>query len=271
MTTDVGGMMLQIKAFVFVLGIFLLGGCATSGNSVPVEAVSPPDKVLFVGNSFTYYNDSLHNHLGGLLRASGLHEPGKTRLRALLISGSSLDEHRAGIDGLVNPGSFDAVLMQDHSVGPISPDSFEVFRSAVLDMSTLIRSRGAEPILWMTWPYAGKPEMTDQLFDAYSTVAAEAGVRMIPVGLAFDRVNQSHPEIDLYSKDVLEFNESGEVQYKKAVKHPSLAGSYLSACVFYAFLYQQSPIGSQYSAGLDDAVAGTLQNVAWDLFQSSKM
>jgi len=171
---------------------------------------------------------------------------------------------------LLEPGSFDVVLMQDHSVGPINADSNKVFRNVVLEMSELIRSRGAEPILWMTWPYAGEPAMTSQLFNAYTAVATEAGVRMIPVGLAFDRVNKSHPDINLYSRDVHKFNESGQVYYKKAIKHPSLAGTYLSACVFYAFLYEQTPVNSLYDAGLDSYVASTLLEVAWELYQTSQ-
>lgn len=262
--------MLLKKLMVCLLSVVSLQGCVATDKLVPVQELGTPDKILFVGNSFTYYNDSLHNHLGGLLRATGLYESGETRLRALLISGSALDEHRAGIAALVQPAAFDAVLMQDHSVGPINPDSYKVFRSAVLDMSNLIRSRGAEPILWMTWPYAGRPEMTDQLRDAYLNVAEEAGVRMIPVGLAFDRVNKQHPEINLYSKDILSFNERGEAKYKSAVKHPSLAGTYLSACVFYAFLYHRSPLGSPYSAGMDELTAETLQRVAWELYQSAQ-
>lgn len=262
--------MLRLKVILILVCGFLFQACAVSEKITALDTSSPPDKILFVGNSFTYYNDSMHNHLGALLRADGLYKSGETRIRALLISGSALDEHRAGIAGLVKPGAFDVVLMQDHSVGPINPDSYEVFRSAVLDISELIRSRGAEPVLWMTWPYARRPEMTDQLFNAYTNVAEEANVRMIPVGLAFDLVNQSHPEIDLYSKDVLKFNESGEVQYKKAIKHPSLAGSYLSACVFYAFLHEQTPVNSFYDAGLDSSVALTLQKVAWELYQTSQ-
>jgi len=261
--------MVKTKTIIFWFCIFLLQACVISGTSKSQEIPASPDKVLFVGNSFTYYNTSLHKHLGGLLRARGLYQSGKSRLRALLISGSALDEHRAGISGMVTPGSFDVVLMQDHSVGPINPESYKVFKAAVLDMSQLIRSRGAEPILWMTWPYADRPEMTDQLFDAYAAVAQEADIRMIPVGLAFERVNISYPEINLYSKDILRFSESGQVQYKTAVKHPSLAGSYLSACVFYAFLYDQSPLGSFYTAGLDDLTASTLQSVAWDLYQAA--
>ena len=261
--------MLFTRALVCFLFV-LLQACVSGNKVTALEVTTAPEKVLFVGNSFTYYNDSLHNHLGGLIRAGDLFKPGKTRIRALLISGSALDEHRAGIAGLVKPEAFDVVLMQDHSVGPINPESYEVFRSATLDMSKLIRSRGAEPILWMTWPYAGRPEMTDQLFRAYSVVADEANVRMIPVGLAFERVNKTYPEINLYSKDVLKFNESGEVQYKKAIKHPSLAGTYLSACVFYAFLYQNTPVNSFYDAGLDSSIALTLQKVAWELYQASQ-
>jgi PKD repeat protein len=44
--------------------------------------------------------------------------------------------------------------------------------------------------------------------------------------------------------------------------HPSLAGSYLSACTFYASLFRKSPVGASFTAGLDPLVAEILQQAA---------
>ena len=57
-----------------------------------------PRNVLFIGNSFTYYNNSLHNHYRALLK-SGRPEVAKGgRGRIMTISGGRLPEHRAGLD-----------------------------------------------------------------------------------------------------------------------------------------------------------------------------
>ena len=47
-------------------------------------------------------------------------------------------------------------------------------------------------------------------------------------------------------------------------RHPSLAGTYLAAATIYAALFKKSPVGAQYTAGLDEATAKHLQTVAWD-------
>ena len=64
-----------------------------SGQSVMPEDY--PEKILFVGNSFTYYNDGLHKHYGNLLRAANLHQPNRNKLRMMTYSGSGLWEHGA--------------------------------------------------------------------------------------------------------------------------------------------------------------------------------
>jgi hypothetical protein len=47
-------------------------------------------------------------------------------------------------------------------------------------------------------------------------------------------------------------------------KHPTLAGTYLAACVFYAVLNENSPEGIAYTAGLDPVDAAFLQHIAWE-------
>jgi len=36
-----------------------------------LEIGQKPESILWVGNSFFYYNDSLHNHFGRLVRSAG--------------------------------------------------------------------------------------------------------------------------------------------------------------------------------------------------------
>ncbi len=46
-------------------------------------------------------------------------------------------------------------------------------------------------------------------------------------------------------------------------RHPSVAGTYLAACTFFAALYDRSPEGLDYDAGLGAETAAYLQRVAW--------
>ena len=74
---------------------------------------------------------------------------------------------------------------------------------------------------------------------------------MAPVGPAFEKARKTHPEINLYYQDGV---------------HPSISGTYLAACVFFATLYNQSPVGGALPIDTDMSPgdAKALQQVAWE-------
>lgn len=90
-------------------------------------------------------------------------------------------------------------------------------------------------------------KMNARLRDAYMRITDSAQASVAPVGVAWKYVRDNHPTIQLYSGDG---------------SHPSVAGSYLSACTFYASLFRKSPVGASYTAGLDAATAQILQTAA---------
>ena len=69
------------------------------------------EKILFVGNSYLYYNDSVHNHVENLLREHYENESVVTKLTA--IGGSKLQHH--SIDQILNYKNFNL----DKPVGKI--------------------------------------------------------------------------------------------------------------------------------------------------------
>ncbi len=90
--------------------------------------------------------------------------------------------------------------------------------------------------------------MTSQLNAAYTEIGRELDAQVVPVGLAFAKVTDERPDILLRMADA---------------RHPTLAGTYLAACTFFAALFKQSPEGLEYAAELDTKVATYLQRVAW--------
>lgn len=222
-----------------------LAACATQGD--PVTRDEPPANVLFVGNSFTYYNNSLHNHYRQLLRAS--HPDGELTgyARIMTISGGHLPEH-AGLPAMLQATAWDVVILQGHSLGPISEATSAAFRQAAREFVGAIRESGATPMFFMTWAYTGKPDMTAELDAAYTGIGRELGVEVVPVGLAFAAVTRERPDIALRVADA---------------RHPAVAGTYLAACTFFAALQGKSPEGLAYDAGLGAETAAYLQRVAW--------
>ena len=216
---------------------------------------APPAKVLFVGNSFTYYNDSLHKHYRKLIWASGIHTRETARSRIMTISGGQLPEHAGGFENVLSGDDWDVVVMQGHSLGPISEDTAEPFRNAARKFAGIARDRGTRPVFFMTWAYTDKPEMTAELDKAYTDIGRELEAEVVPVGLAFAAVTRDRPDIALRIEDA---------------RHPSLAGTYLAACTFFAALYQRSPEGLEYDAGLGQETASYLQKAAWRTVQNYK-
>jgi hypothetical protein len=89
--------------------------------------------------------------------------------------------------------------------------------------------------------------MQAQIDAGYLGIAQELKVPVVPVGAAWQAATQRYPQLDLWQSDN---------------SHPTMMGTYLAACVFYATIFRQSPVGLSYTAGLPADVAGELQTIA---------
>jgi hypothetical protein len=90
-------------------------------------------------------------------------------------------------------------------------------------------------------------KMNLRLRNAYLRISDSAEASVAPIGVAWKYVRDNYPAINLYSGDG---------------SHPSLEGTYLAACGFYASLFRKSPVGATYTAGLSAAIAAQLQVAA---------
>jgi len=232
-------------------------------QSYPKDA---PKSVAFIGNSFFYFNNGIISNLGPMV-AEGM-KGAPLRQSMITISGSGFDWHdvdsyfrpnaigkysfNAQNDVVINPARqplFDAAVLMDCSQCPIHPQMKSVFTEYAKKHSDTVKRHGSVPVFFMSWAYKDKPDMTIPLADAYTAAGNENGALVIPVGLAFAKSFASKPDLDLYAPDK---------------RHPSVAGTYLSAATTYATLFNQSPVGLKYNAGLSPEVALYLQQVAYD-------
>lgn len=243
--------------------VFLLTGCAIqSKQSVASDSSNTvlPQRVLFVGNSYLYYNDSLHNHVRQLVAKAHPDLKATLAFKSATISGAHLDEHnlahliRPGKIGVVEP--FQWVVLQGFSAAALSDKGRSRFRNAVVEASTQISQQGGRVALYMTPAYVAPNRRADadgiRLIERlYISVAKDIGARVIPVGLAFEEAYRRRPEIQLHKGDG---------------SHPSLAGTYLAACTVYAALYGESVVGNAYDyyGAVDKDTAKFLQQVAED-------
>lgn len=158
---------------------------------------------------------------------------------------------------------WDSVVLQPQSNEAIVKTRVDSFNLALSEQVEIIRKAGSEPLLFMTWAYKNSGNMHQRLEQAYLNAGTKYNLRLIPVGIAFHQVQKQLPNIDLYVADILSIDNKGVLTYKADIKHPSWAGTYLAACVFYAALYRKSPENLSYTGGLNPPLANQLQRIAW--------
>lgn len=251
-----------------VLGSALLAGAfiaqASSGPAEKSADAAAPVRVLIIGNSYQYYNNSLHNHLRWMVEAADPALGKRLQYKSATIGGAALDHHN--VDWLTTPGRigvkepFELVVLQGGSNEPLLPARRAKFRETVIAFDQVIRSRGGRTALYMTHAYSPshpefKPDNSRLTSDMYSAVGKEVGAKVIPVGLAFEESYRRHPEIVLHNADGT---------------HPSLIGTYLAACTAYAAIYGRSPVGNPYNyhGAIDSKAAALMQKVAQDVVQA---
>ncbi|WP_343631087.1 PKD domain-containing protein [Fluviicola sp.] len=215
--------------------------------------------VLFIGNSYTYYND-----LPGMVSTLAGSLGKEITVDSKTNGGYTFQNHTN--DPLtytkIHSKPWDVVVIQGQSQEPS-------FSDAQVNAQTLPYALKLSDSIWannfcsnvmyyMTWGRQnGDPQwseintfdkMNTRLYNAYMRLADSSDRAMIsPVGRVWAYVRQNHPSINLYNADQ---------------SHPSAEGTYLAACTFYAALFRQSPVGSVYYGGLPAATAGILQNAA---------
>jgi len=244
----------------------LLIGTAQAQTQPAIRDLGPEAarSAIYVGNSFFYYNNSMHGHVSLMQRAAGM---AAMRTTSITISGAGWEWHdvasyfrpnavgsyrfdaRNNVVFNSNARLFDLAIMMDCSQCPIHPRLGPVFHDYARRHSETVRAHGARPVFFMSWAYKDMPEMTAQLAEAYTVAGNANDALVIPAGLAFARSMAERPGLDLYVADL---------------RHPSLAGTYLAAATTYATLSGHSPVGNGYDAGLGAETAAFLQRMAWE-------
>ncbi|MCB1740633.1 MAG: hypothetical protein KDK91_09705 [Gammaproteobacteria bacterium] len=255
---------MSITAVASLAGVLMLATSATADAPKPVVTrlgVDKPTHLLFVGNSYLYYGDSLHNHVRRMVEAAELRAASELKYKSATISGAALFDH--DLDSYLEPGKlrvaepFQVVILQGGSALGWSKKRPPRFQQTVAEFTRKIVDAGGEPALYMTHAYVAPhkrvdPAMTAKLSEIYTEVGNANGALVIPVGLAFEEAYRRKPEIKLHKA----FDGS----------HPSLLGTYLAACTVFASIYAVSPVGNPYDyyGEIDKVNADFLQRVAWD-------
>ena len=179
---------------------------------------SEPLRVLFVGNSYTYYWN-LPQAVALMAKSQGR----EIITKQSTVGGSNLEQHWKGEEGsqtrsLIELGGWDYVVFNNHSLSTIdTPDAFFEYGKKFVDQ---VRTKGGEAVFYMTWARSHNKLMINTISPAYRRLAEETGAHVVPVGEIWMRSMTLHPEYDLYASDG---------------SHPSTTGTYLTALAFTKF------------------------------------
>ena len=187
-------------------------------------------KVLFVGNSFTFYWN-----LPAMVESMAEQKGIKMDIFQSTAGSATLEDHWEGKRDLesvsnIKHGKYDFVILQDHSTYPL--ENTQISEEYFQKFIELIKSTKAEPVIYSTWMYPGISDQSYNILDPInynlSSMASLNGVRLAPVGRVFRFFKEANPDISLHTSDD---------------KHPSPVGTYLAACVFFKLLTGESPKG----------------------------
>ena len=217
---------------------------AQSGEN-NVAGAAPTLKVLFIGNSYTYYND-MPKMLAALAASST--RPGRIQVKEITQGRATLDQlwgYRP-TKYAISDEKWDFVVLQEQSALPTTDP--ERMYKAGREIDAEVKKAGARTVLFLTWAYRGESQMQASLNRAYGKLAQELGAVLAPVGPAWQIALGRDPKIPLYDSDG---------------SHPSPTGSYLAACVFYlALLESRQPCPSPQNGEVSPQHAATARAAA---------
>jgi hypothetical protein len=231
-----------------LLTLQLNAGCPDPGQSPGCT------RVLFVGNSYTTVND-LPSVFVSLARSGGH----RVETGTAAGDGWTLADHAGSPATAAKLASakWDIVVLQEQSQIP----SVDQLRQAQMypaarRLVSSIRNQGARPLFYLTWarrdgwPENGMPNfasMQSAIDDGYLAIAGEERAAVAPVGYAWSALLGQEAPAGLWQDDG---------------SHPTAAGTYLAACVFYATIFRESPKGLAYHSSLSAEEAAKVQAAA---------
>lgn len=227
----------------------------------PVLLFADTTRVLFIGNSYTYVNDlpvmfkNLSTSLGRTVYTD-MSAPG----------GYSLEQHLTNSETLlkISAGNWNYVVLQEQSQMPTIEyyRYFSMYPSA-RNLDSIIKSYSGNTMFFMTWgrryggiqcidtscspPFINFSHMQDTLSSAYNKIAIELNASVCQAGNVWRQSINTDSSVVLWDSDL---------------SHPSLAGTYLTACAFYSKIFHTSSVGSNYYGGLSLVTAQYLQTIA---------
>lgn len=215
-------------------------------------------KVLFIGNSYTYRNEmpSIFEEIA-ISKGKKVYVDDCTLGKATL----AIQSKRFAVKNAISKEKWDVVIIQGSSRDFVK-DSSIIVKKTKPALEKIIKAvqknnPSTKMLFYMTWGYRNgfKPidevntfeKMSNLIEKRYLGLYKTYDIGVVPVGMVWKDVRKKRDEVVLYVKDGA---------------HPSLKGSYLTACCFYSAIFNDSPVGSKYYSLLGPKICYFLQSIS---------
>ena len=218
--------------------------------------------VLFIGNSYTSYNNlpllvkNLSTSAGKTLNIDS-NMPGGYLMSSHLNDATTLSK--------ISQGNWDYVILQEQSQSPtIDYYRYNDMYPAMTDLKSVIEQYNpcAKIITYMTWGrrFGGQQcdpsgtycspvftnfnHMQDSLTSAYLEISEQLNIQCAPVGVTWQNI----------------LNDTTLVLHSGDNSHPNIDGSYVAALSIFSSIWKQGTSGLTYTAGLSNQLAQYYQS-----------
>ena len=159
-------------------------------------------KVLFIGNSHTYFNDMPY-----IFKLICQENNIDVDVTMLAHGYKGLDFHQKEPEVRFNIlyGGYDYIVLQ-HLQGGFDE---KTLNSSVEAIKKYIDRTDSKIVLYMPWTIKSEREKQKSMSDAYINLAKKLNVLVAPVGLVWWEFKDEHPDIELYFKDDKHASEIG--------------------------------------------------------------
>ena len=215
-----------------LLALFLGSACSAK----------QPEKILFIGNSYT---GGIRKMMTELIKQSPHSE---THISFINPGGKTLEFHLKNKETIdkIKQGEFDLIILQDQSQFPaLFPDRFQ---KAAVALAKIINKSGSKLVFYETWGRRDGDRKNKELFPTYESMqsalsksylstATKCAADIAPVGSTWRMVREKNRKL-------------GNELYRSDGSHPSNKGAYLAACVFYTTLFDEDPRTLKFNGDL---------------------
>ena len=234
-------------------------------TTTPTPPPTGPIKVLFIGNSRTYYEPCTPGfaayNIPNMVQSMAVGEPRKLEVKTVTECGQTLAGHFSNTvpptDARVQIATkgWEYVVLQaatnetDNGTQSSTRSLLQQYKTAILAANP-----NAKIVLYENWSLLNAPADQPRLTTFYQAAADDLGAKIAPVGRAWRQGSLTETQL---------FNADGDG------KHATTLGAYTAASTFYSLFYgKQAPSTTGVPSGIETNEASTARSSAFNAYSS---